>query len=44
MPTVEIFHDDANALFLPDAQLKKLATGAEWGEGPVYIADLSMLL
>lgn len=39
MNNIQIYHDDAKALFLADSKLEKLTTGATWSEGPVYVHD-----
>lgn len=37
MNHIQLYHEDAKALFLEGSQLEKLATGAIWSEGPVYV-------
>lgn len=37
---IEIYHNDANALFFSDSVLEKLTTGATWSEGPVYVHNV----
>jgi gluconolactonase len=40
----EIFDERFNSILLPDSKLEKLASGAVWSEGPVYLeADQSVI-
>lgn len=39
MAEIEVFDQRARTLFPTDAQLRKLASGAQWSEGPVWMAE-----
>ena len=41
---MRIFDDTARAVFRPDSRLEKLATGAAWSEGPVWVQEAGALL
>jgi len=41
---IVILDDRARALFHPDAPLRRLATGARWSEGPVWIEETRSVL
>ena len=44
MVNCEISQDDFRKYLLPNAKLKKLATGFDWTEGPVWFGDANCLL
>lgn len=41
---ISVFNDKAKAIFRPDSSLEKVATGAVWSEGPVWIHEEQSLL
>lgn len=44
MQNIHIFNETASALFRADSLLEKVATGATWSEGPVWIQEEQCLL
>ncbi|MNU80688.1 Gluconolactonase precursor [compost metagenome] len=44
MKNIEIFDPRLQRILNPDSRLEQLCTGAEWGEGPVWISEQSCVV